>query len=301
MLIQAVARASAPGDADVRADLLSRLSRVHMRLEEEPEGWRRLKKPSPWLSPWASIRAIAEAWINKSGTLSQMRCIREALLLMRGAVELADEVGDIDLRMRAHRTSRPLTAPRIWTWPSRLSRSAGPGPATGIPGPRGVAGRRGGHLRLRSRPGLEASMRLLQDAIEDASGEYILQLFLGIDEQFLTMRGEDRSDVIAAQRRILETAGFAPFQRFHHDGADETLLSGRAATRCASSGPLRSDGPADHRGAQRTRDRSRICPRRRRSSRRCEPAAGRRERRSRSRWPARSGCGRRGGPRGACG
>ena len=37
MLIEAIARASAPEDADIRADILSRLSRVHMRLQEEPE------------------------------------------------------------------------------------------------------------------------------------------------------------------------------------------------------------------------------------------------------------------------
>ncbi len=228
MLIEAVARASAPEDADVRADLLARLSRVHMRLQEEAEGLAAAEEALSLAEPLDLDRVIAEAWINKSGTLSQMRRIREPLLLMRGAVELADEVGDIDLRMRA----RSNLAATYSVQDMDLAIEAcheGLDLARRL-GVRGyVEWLVGGVAIFDFARGQDwdASTRLVEDALENASGDYIRQLFLGIHQQFLTMRGGDTSDAIAAQQRILETAGFVPFQRFDHYAAFELLLSGR--------------------------------------------------------------------------
>ena len=172
----------------------------------------------------------AEAWINKSGTLSQMRRIREPLLLMRGAVELADEVGDIDLRMRA-RSNLAATysvqdldlAVETALEALELARRLGvPGYVEWMVG--GVA-----FFDFARGHDWDEQLDAMAEAIENASSDYIRQLFLGIRQQFLVMRGEDTSDVVAAQQRILETAGFVPFQRFDHYSAFETLLSGSPA------------------------------------------------------------------------
>ncbi len=230
MLIEAIASASAPDDADIRADLLSRLSRVHMRLQEEPEALAAAEEALALAEPLGLDRVTAEAWINKSGTLSQMRRIREPLLLMRGAVELADEVGDIDLRMRA-RSNLAATysvqdldlAVETALEALELARRLGvPGYVEWTVG--GVA-----VFEFARGQDWDEQMDAMEDAIENASGDYIRQLFLGIRQQFLVMRGEDTSDVVAEQQRILETAGFVPFQRFDHYFAYQTLLSGHPA------------------------------------------------------------------------
>jgi class 3 adenylate cyclase/tetratricopeptide (TPR) repeat protein len=229
LLIDAVARAAAPEDADIRADLLSRLSRVHMRLQEEPEAIAAADAALALAEPLGLDRVTAEALINKSGTLSQMRRIREPLILMKGAVDLATEVGDIDLQMRAranlaatfggHDLDRAIEAAHEGLEIARRLGTSGY-----------VEWLVGGLVFFEFSRGQdwEAAMAMLDDAIDAASADYTRYLFLGMRQQFLTMRGEDTGKTVEAMRRILVSAGFEPFQRFDHVSAFETLLSGHA-------------------------------------------------------------------------
>ena len=55
-------------------------------------------------------------------------------------------------------------------------------------------------------------------------------LFLGVRQQYLTMRGQETGGTVEAMRGILASADFVPFQRFDHMSAYETLLAGRPET-----------------------------------------------------------------------
>ena len=233
LLIEAAARASAPEDADVRADLLARLSRVHMRLQEEPEAIAAADEALALAEPLGLDRVTAEALINKSGTLSQMRRIREPAILMQGAVDLATEVGDIELQMRARANLSATYSHQDLDLAIEASVEA-----LEIARRLGTSGYVewlvGGLVLFEFARGhdWDAAIELLDRAIDDtdADADYMRYLFLGVRQQYLTMRGQETGGTVEAMRGILASADFVPFQRFDHMSAYETLLAGRPET-----------------------------------------------------------------------
>jgi tetratricopeptide (TPR) repeat protein len=97
----AIARADRPEDEDVRADMLSRLSRAYMRLTETESAIRRADEALRISEPRRLDRITAEAFVNKGAALSFAGRLREPAILLEEAIRLAAKVGDMTLELRA--------------------------------------------------------------------------------------------------------------------------------------------------------------------------------------------------------
>jgi class 3 adenylate cyclase/predicted ATPase len=97
----ALAKADRPEDEEYRADMLSRLSRAHMRLGNAPDAIARADEALAIAEPRRLRRVIAEAFVNKGAALGQLQRLQEPLVLLAAAIELASETGDIALELRA--------------------------------------------------------------------------------------------------------------------------------------------------------------------------------------------------------
>jgi len=97
----ALERAQAPEVLEVRADILARLSRAHMRLGQSEQAVSRADEALAIAEPRRLDRISAEAFVNRGSALGQLGRIREPIILARAAVDLAAQIGDIALELRA--------------------------------------------------------------------------------------------------------------------------------------------------------------------------------------------------------
>jgi class 3 adenylate cyclase/tetratricopeptide (TPR) repeat protein len=97
----AIAASDRPEDAPYRADMLARLSRAHMRIGEPESAVARADEALAIAEPLRLTRIVAEAFINKGAALSYSGRLVEPPVLLRAAIELAHEAGDIALELRA--------------------------------------------------------------------------------------------------------------------------------------------------------------------------------------------------------
>ena len=97
----AIEQADRPEDEEYRADMLARLSRAHMRLTEFAEAVERADEALAIAEPLKLSRIIAEAFVNKAAALAGVGRLKEPVVLMTAAVEMAHEAGDVALELRA--------------------------------------------------------------------------------------------------------------------------------------------------------------------------------------------------------
>ncbi len=97
----ALADADALEDIEIRADMLARLSRAHMRLGQYEASIRAADEALAIAEPRRLDRIVAEALVNKGSSLGFTRRIREPVLLLRGGMEIAAQMGDNALVLRA--------------------------------------------------------------------------------------------------------------------------------------------------------------------------------------------------------
>jgi len=237
MLMDASDRAEAPTDADVRADLLARLARAHMRLEEGDEAIVAADAALALAEPRNLARVVAEALVNKGSALARRGRHHEPVLLVRGAAELAGKSGDLDLQLRATinlgfllsghdmnlaletfsgvlETSRRLGIRKYVEW------ATGSIPLVGV-----EAGRDWDAMAQMAMEGL-ASVR------SDFAREIHLTALYGLE----AMRGEDTTDRVAELRGCLQDSHGAPFLSSAHFAVYEQLLAGREREAVASGG-----------------------------------------------------------------
>ncbi len=100
-LLTAIEQADRPEDAPYRADMLARLSRAHMRLAEFEQAVGTADQALAIAEPRRLTRITAEAFVNKAASLGGLGRLTEPVVLMTAAVELAHEVGDVALELRA--------------------------------------------------------------------------------------------------------------------------------------------------------------------------------------------------------
>lgn len=86
---------------EVQADLLARTARCYMRLVRDEEAVAAADRAIVLAEPLMLDRIVAEAMTNKGSALMKLGRVREPVLLLTAAAELAQEVGDYDLALRA--------------------------------------------------------------------------------------------------------------------------------------------------------------------------------------------------------
>ncbi len=97
----AIEKADRSEDDEYRAHMLARLSRAHMRLIQMEAAVATADEALAIAEPRKLTRIIAEAFVNKAAALGGMRRLKEPVVLMAAAIELAHEAGDIALELRA--------------------------------------------------------------------------------------------------------------------------------------------------------------------------------------------------------
>ena len=85
----------------MRADMLARLSRAHMRLGQPEQAVARADEALAIAEPRRLSRIVAEAFVNKGAALGSLQRIKEPVVLVTAAVEMAHELGDVALELRA--------------------------------------------------------------------------------------------------------------------------------------------------------------------------------------------------------
>jgi class 3 adenylate cyclase/tetratricopeptide (TPR) repeat protein len=100
-LEEALQHQEALEDVELRADMLARLSRAHMRLGQNEQAVRRSDEALAIADPRRLHRIVAEALVNKGAALGGMGRLREPILLTGAAIEIAAEAGETSLELRA--------------------------------------------------------------------------------------------------------------------------------------------------------------------------------------------------------
>jgi tetratricopeptide (TPR) repeat protein len=86
---------------EIRADLLARSARAYMRLTRDEEAVEAADRAIVIAEPLRLDRITAEAFVNKGSALMKLGRLREPTIFLRAGAELAHEVGDYDLELRA--------------------------------------------------------------------------------------------------------------------------------------------------------------------------------------------------------
>jgi class 3 adenylate cyclase/tetratricopeptide (TPR) repeat protein len=97
----ALEKADRPDDRPHRAYMLARLARAHMRLAQWDQALARADEALAIAEPLRLDHVIAESFVNKGSALSGLGRVREPALLIGAAIDLAAEVGDHALELRA--------------------------------------------------------------------------------------------------------------------------------------------------------------------------------------------------------
>ena len=228
----AIARADRPEDAEHRADMLARLSRAHMRLVQEDQAIARADEALAIAEPRRLTRIIAEAFINKAASLGGKGRLREPVVLMEAAIQLAHEAGDVAQELRARNNLAAVQGNEDGAAAMRVAREA---------------------YELSTRLGIsqmsqwiigaislgaiyegldwDTALRDLDAELELTRSDADRARLLAIREYFMVIRGDDTA-AVAAERSQLARSMSDPdaefWERFYP--AMSTLLSGRAAS-----------------------------------------------------------------------
>jgi len=123
-LRDAIERADRPEDEPFRADMLARLSRAHMRLGEFDASVATADAALAIAEPRRLLRITAEAFVNKAASLGGLGRLKEPVVLMTAAVELAHEAGDVALELRARNNLAAVQGTENGTAALEVSREA---------------------------------------------------------------------------------------------------------------------------------------------------------------------------------
>jgi class 3 adenylate cyclase/tetratricopeptide (TPR) repeat protein len=228
----AIEKADRPEDEEYRAGMLARLSRAHMRRVEEQQAVARADEALAIAEPRRLTRIIAEAFVNKAAALGGMGRLREPIVLMEAAIELAHELGDVALELRARNNLASVQGSEDGAAAIRVGREAYE-LATRL-GVRGMATWLAGANGLGAVfEGLDWETALgVIDAEADATpSDGDRARLLAVREWFMAWRGEDLSE-IGAERRRLAVSMSDPDMEAWDDlmPADAALVAGHYET-----------------------------------------------------------------------
>ncbi len=227
----AIANADRSEDDEYRADMLSRLSRAHMRLSEPDLAIARADEALAIAEPRRLTRIIAEAFINKGTSLSSKGRLREPVVLMEAAIELAHQVGDVALELRARNNLGAVQADEDATAALAVAREAyelsvrlGVGQMT-----QWLIGAisQGAFYEALD---WDTAMADLEAAFRDARSDADRARLLSITEHYMVWRGED-VEAVSAERARLARSMTDPDVEFWEwiTPALVSLLAGRPA------------------------------------------------------------------------
>ncbi|MGD8486147.1 MAG: AAA family ATPase, partial [Chloroflexota bacterium] len=202
----ALERADRPEEEIYRADMLSRLSRAHMRRLEFEQAVARADEALAIAEPRKLTRIIAEAFVNKAASLGGIGRLKEPIVLMSAAVELAHEAGDVALELRARNNLGAVQGNDNGEAAIRVGREAY-ALATRL-GIRQMSTWLAGAIGLGAiYEGLDwdAALRDVHTEIEGSLSDIDRGRLLGVTESVMAWRGEDLSEISAERRRL--TAG----------------------------------------------------------------------------------------------
>ena len=199
----AIARADRPEDDEHRAYMLARLSRAHMRLVDAEAAIGRADEALAIAEPLRLDHVIAEAFINKAAALGAVKRLREPVVLMEAAVKLAADIGDVALELRARNNLAAV-----------LGGDDGPRAMQVAQEAYGLAIRLG--VRQMSQwiigaiawgtmyYGLDwdEAVAGLDAEIEVSASDADRGRLIGIRENLMAWRGEDRSDLTSERERL---------------------------------------------------------------------------------------------------
>jgi class 3 adenylate cyclase/tetratricopeptide (TPR) repeat protein len=100
-LDSALASVDAASEPEIRSSMLARLARAHMRLGHSDEAIRRADEALAIAEPRRYEGIVAEGLVNKGSALNQVGRWREGSALLAAAIDLASDVGDVALELRA--------------------------------------------------------------------------------------------------------------------------------------------------------------------------------------------------------
>jgi class 3 adenylate cyclase/tetratricopeptide (TPR) repeat protein len=209
----AIVAADRPQDEPYRADMLARLSRAHMRLSEPAEAVARADEALAIAEPRRLTRIVAEAFINKGSALGAMRRLREPVVLLGAAVELAREAGDVALELRARNNLAAAQGNDDGNAALRVGREAYE-LATRL-GIRQMSAWLAGAIAYGAvYEGLDwdAALGIVDAEIEGSASDVDRGRLLGIREAIWAWRGEDVTEVAAERRRLLEDRSDPDFE-----------------------------------------------------------------------------------------
>jgi class 3 adenylate cyclase/tetratricopeptide (TPR) repeat protein len=221
--------ADAPEDIEIRADILARLSRAHMRLGQDEQAIRRADEALAIAEPRRLDRIVADAFVNKGAALQGMGRIREPVVLTRAAVELAAQAGDTALELRARNNYAAGLMADDTLGAIEATREA---------------------LELASRVGnqqmnqwiagtfalaciyagteWDAALAVLDATLERSRSDADRAHLMWIREIIMTWRGEDTSALDVERRAVTESVSDPDFEAWSHTlPAIKAMLEGR--------------------------------------------------------------------------
>ena len=200
----ALAKADRPEDEEYRADMLARLSRAHMRLGDSEKAIARADEALAIAEPRRYSRIVAEAFINKAAALGSLQRIKEPVVLMSAAIEMAHELGDVALELRARNNFAAVHGNEDGDASAQVAREAYE-LATRL-GVRQMATWIAGAIGWGSTyEGLDwdASLRMLDAEIETSLADGDRGRLIAVRELVMAWRGEESSELTAERRRLL--------------------------------------------------------------------------------------------------
>jgi tetratricopeptide (TPR) repeat protein len=226
-LLAASARAG-DDEGEIRADLLARLARAHMRLDEADEALAAADAALALAEPLRLDRVVAEALVNKGSAQGRQRRFHEPMLLLRGGGELAATAGDVSLQLRAALNLAVGMSRHDLPLAMTISREA-------LELARRLGLRVHVHYLTSMMPLMmveggqdwDDAIAMVDEALEHGSVEFSPGLDHGCRYWYKVLRGEDTAEVVAEMARVLAASDLDPFLRFDHVAAYELMLVGR--------------------------------------------------------------------------
>jgi class 3 adenylate cyclase/tetratricopeptide (TPR) repeat protein len=225
----AIAAADRPEDEESRADMLSRLSRAHMRLSDDSASIERANEALAIAEPRRLKRIIAESFVNKSVSLNVRGRLRESVILMQAAVQLAHDIGDLALELRARNNLAMVQSAEDWDGALAGAREA-----------YDLANRLGVHQMatwLSGAIGLgsiyegldwDEPLRRMDEQLEVSPSEVDRARLIGVRETIMAWRGESDPDLTAERRHLGASMSDPDMDAWNsHIPADLAFASGR--------------------------------------------------------------------------
>jgi tetratricopeptide (TPR) repeat protein len=225
----AIAAADRPEDDEYRADMLARLSRAHMRLTDEHAAIERANEALAIAEPRRLKRIIAESFVNKAASLNALGRLRESVVLMQAAVDLAHEIGDLALELRARNNLAVVQASEDWDGALAGGREAYDlairlgvqQMATWLAGAIGLGA---------TAQGLDwdEPLRRIDDQLEISPSDVDRARIIGARENIMAWRGESDPELTAERMRLGASMSDPDVEAWNrHVPADLALACGR--------------------------------------------------------------------------